>query len=180
MFMLPIQLIYSAMRFCMDEKTIIVDNHLKQYTDGNFDSDFNFESTQTSETIEVEKIKIEDFDNFTYQDLREVVNILCDLAFKVFFIGYGILQFFAISSGLLRIFHHDGILVLLISSVLAFLPVVGSILGAVGAYASWGWSIWNTLLVFSMPYLIIHGPMFMIIFFETYKDIRRWQAEKRI
>lgn len=163
----------------MDGKTVIVDNHLKRYVDSEMDFDFGLENAQIKEAFEAKEIEIEDL-HFTYQDLREVVNILCDLAFKAFFIGYGILQFFAISSGLLKIFHHDGILILLISSVLAFIPFVGSILGAFGACASWGWSAWHALFVFTIPYVIIHGPMFMIIFFETYKDIRRWQAEKQI
>lgn len=159
----------------MDGKTILVDNRLKRYVDS--EEDFDFEAAIGAEQIETEEFHLPDLNSLTYQDLKETVTILCDLAFKVFFVGYGILQFFAISSGLLKIFHHDGIFTLLISSILAFLPVVGSILGVWGACTSWGWNIWNAIIIFALPYVIIHGPMFMIILCESYKDIKRWQEE---
>lgn len=166
----------------MDGKTILVDNRLKKYVDSEEESDFSFDISPTTETIEAEKIEpgefyLPDLSNFTYQDFRDTVNILCDLAFKTFFIGYGILQFFAISSGLLRFLHYDNFFVLLISSMFAFLPIIGSILGAWGACTSWGWNIWNSICIFAVPYVIIHGPLLMITLFESYKDIKRWQRE---
>lgn len=160
----------------MDGKTTLVDNRLKKYVDS--EEDFDFEAAIATKQIEPEEFHLPDLNSFTYQDLRETVNILCDWAFKVFFIGYGILQFFAISSGLLKIFHHDGIFTLLISSILAFFPFVGSVLGIWGACISWGWNLWNAIFIFTLPYFIIHGPMFMIILYESYKDIKRWQMEK--
>jgi hypothetical protein len=162
----------------MDEKTILVDNRMKKYVDS--EMDFDFETALTTEKIEAKELKIIDFNSLTYQDFKETVNILCDLTFKIFFIGYGILQFFAISSGLLRIFHHDSIFILLISTLFAFLPVMGSILGVWGACTSWGWNIWSSILIFSLPYFVVNGPLLMITFFETYKDMRRWQAQKHV
>lgn len=161
----------------MDGKTILADNRSKMYVDSETESDFDFQTTSTSETIETDEFSTESLNNFTYQDLRETINVLCDLAFKICFISYGILQFFAISSGLLKFLHSDNIFVLLISSVLAFLPVIGSLLGAWGACVSWGWGVWNSIVIFFVPYVIINGPIFMIILFEYYKDIKRWQKE---
>jgi hypothetical protein len=160
----------------MSGKTILIENRLKKYVDS--EMDFAFETSEADEKTDIEKFKIEELNSFTYQDLRETVNILCDLTFKTFFICYGILQFFAILSGLLRIFHHDGICILLISSILAFLPIIGSILGVWGACTSWGWNVWASIFVFAIPYIIVNGPLLMITFFETYKDLKRWQSEK--
>lgn len=165
------------MRFYMDGKTILVDNKLKRYIDSEEESDFSFKTASTNEKIETEEFYLHDLNNFTYQNFREMVNVMCDLAFKFFFISYGILQFFAISSGLLSFLHYDNFFVLLISSLLAFLPIIGSILGAWGACTSWGWSLWNSIFIFTLPYIIIHGPIFMITLFESYKDIKRWQTE---
>lgn len=159
----------------MSGKTILVENRLKKYVDS--EMDFNFETTETSEA---EAFKTNEINSLTYQDLRETVNVICDLFFKTFFVGYGILKFFAISAGLLGIFHHDNIFLLLISSLLAFLPIIGTLLGIWGSCTSWGWGIWNAIFIFTIPYFIVNCPIFMIIFFEAYKDIKRWQVEKQV
>lgn len=162
----------------MSEKTILVENRFSKYADDK--ADFDFETTENTGKIEAETITFNDINRFTYKDLRETVNIICDLFFKIFFLGYGILKFFAISSVLLKFFHHDNIFILLFSSLFAFLPIIGSIFGICGACTSWGWNVKSSILIFTIPYFIVNGPIFMIILFETYKDIKRWRSEKQV
>lgn len=116
--------------------------------------------------------------NFTYQDLREVANIFCDLSFKTLYILYGFLQFAVVWNYFYKVFHTDNIISFLSSLILGFFPFIGTICGIYGAHVCLSWSLLKSALVFMFPYLIVNGPILMIILFELYKDIKRWRVKK--
>lgn len=122
----------------------------------------------------------EELSKFSYQDLREIVNVFCDFAFKLSYVGYGVLQFFAILTGLSNVFHHSNVIMFLISLVLGFTPFIGTCFGIWGAHIGWGWDLFHSIFVFVIPYVIVNGPIQMIILFEAYKDIKRWKVEGKI
>lgn len=121
----------------------------------------------------------EESNKFSYQDLREITNIFCSISFKIFYVCYGVLQFFAIWDGLLNISHHNSIIMLLVSLGLAFTPLVGTCFGIWGAHICWGWNLSHSIIVFIIPYFFVNGPLLMITLFETYKDVKRWRAEEK-
>lgn len=117
---------------------------------------------------------------FTYQDLRETMNIFCGISFKILYILYGFLQFSIIWDYFLNVFHTDNIISFLISLILGFFPFIGTICGIYGADICLNWSLFKSGLVFILPYFIVNGPIIMIILFEVYKDVKRWRIKENI
>lgn len=148
----------------MNEKQAFVDGLSEKCTDNKMDFAFEIREADTK--------------RFFYQDLKEIVNIFCNFSFKVFYVCYGILQFFAIWDGLLNISHHNSIIMLLISLGLAFVPGLGTCLGIWGAYTSWEWNLFHAVFIFIIPYLVVCVPLLMVSLFETYNDIKRWRGGK--
>lgn len=67
-----------------------------------------------------------------------------------FYIGYfvvGIAQFFAIWDGL-NIYLGWGFLDFIIACLLTYIPLVGSILGVMGAMDAWHWNFWQAMSLF--------------------------------
>lgn len=148
----------------MNEKQTFVEELSEECTDNKMD--FGFE------------IKDADAKKFSYQNLRDMVNIFCNFSFNIFYVGYGILQFFAIWDGLLNISHHNSIIMLLVSLGLAFTPVVGTCLGIWGASSAWGWSLFYSVSIFIIPYFFVNVPLLIIALFEIYNDTKKWRTEK--
>lgn len=115
---------------------------------------------------------------YSYQDFKEDLNIFGDCCFKVLFVLYGFLQFFATWELMVKAFHHDNIIILLASIVLGFFPIIGTGFGIYGAYAVWGWDLSYAIFVFIVPYFIVNGPLLLVAFYEYYKDCKRWKAEE--
>lgn len=116
--------------------------------------------------------------NCSYQDFKTNMNIICHLIFRILYVAYGFFQFFATWAGFVKIFHHDNIIILLTSCILGFFPFIGTLSGLYGAHIGWGWSLSYSLFIFIVPYFIANGPMFLIVFYDIYKDSRRWKMEK--
>lgn len=115
---------------------------------------------------------------YSYQNFKEHTNIFCHTCFRIVYVCFGFLQFFAIHDVLLKGFHHDNIIVLLFSLILAFLPVFGPFLAIFSSIVAWDWNFSYAVIVFILPYLIVHSPLSMITIVDIYKDWKRWQAEK--
>lgn len=121
------------------------------------------------------------FKEFSYQDLREIVVTVGYFAFKVIYIFYGIVQFLVTWNALAKVFHQSNVIIWLASLVLGFTPFVGTVFGIFGAHVGWGWSLLHSIMIFFViPYTIVNGPVFMLVFYDIYKDCKRWQAEKNI
>lgn len=151
----------------MNETAVFNENYVKE----SIDNKISFIPNRMDEGIK----------KYSYEDFREGLNIIGDISFKIIYFCYGFLQFFATWSALVKLFHHDNIIILITSFVLGFLPLVGTGFGIYGAYTAWGWNLSNAILVFFVvPYFIVNGPLLMIAFFEMYKDWKRWQSEKNI
>lgn len=116
---------------------------------------------------------------YSYEDFKDHMNSICHTAFKIFYVSYGIFQFFAIWAGFVNVFHHDNIIMLLASLVLGFLPFIGTVFGIYGAQIAWGWDIPYSMFIFIAPYFIANGPLLLIGFFDIYKDCKRWEEEAK-
>lgn len=121
--------------------------------------------------------------SFSYQDLREVINTFCAFSCKIFYICYGVLQFFAIWDGLLTVFHHNNPVIILVALLLGFFPFcpfVGTGFGIWGAHTGWGIGLSQSVFIFIIPYFFVNFPLLMITAYETYKDVKRWKTEGKL
>lgn len=150
----------------MDEKTLFLEKSEQIFV--NEKDCFVFEKIATNETI----------NKFTYKDLKENINIFCNFSLKITYVCFGFLQFAVIWNYFLKVCRTDNIFTFLASLILGFFPFVGTLLGAYSVHICWKWDLFHSVLVFISPYMLIHGPMLMIILFETYKDIKRWHSRK--
>lgn len=151
----------------MSERALFVNEYAERCIDNNI----NFALERS--------LSAEDVRKFTYENLREVVNIFCALSLKILFIFYGFFQFSIIWDYFLKVFRTDNIITFLTSLILGFFPFVGTICGIYGSHVCWGWSLFHATFIFLLPYFIVNGPIQMIILYEVYKDIKRWKSEKK-
>lgn len=149
----------------MNERTLLIENGSKRLIDKRI-------INRSRVTDKVQK--------YSYQDFRMDINLVCHVLFKTVYICFGFLQSFAIFSGFLKVFHSDNIIIILSSLIFGFLPVFGPFLAIGSANIAWDWSFGHGFLMFVTPYLIVNSPLVMIILFDIYKDIKRWQAEGKI
>lgn len=128
-------------------------------------------ATYNNSIFAVIKRKIsESLKEYSYQNFKHLVNIICHLFFRIFYFCYGILQFFATWAGLVKVSHYDNIITLLVSLGLGFFPFIGTFSGIWGAQTAWGWSLPYSLFIFITPYFVANGPLLLIAFFDIYKD----------
>lgn len=120
------------------------------------------------------------YEIYSYQDFREIMNIICNVTFKICYIYFGTLQFLATKAAFIKMFHHDNLMVTLISFILGFFPFIGTFFGICGAHISFGLTLSNSLIIFILPYFISNGPMFLIIIYDINKDFKRWKAEEKM
>jgi len=116
---------------------------------------------------------------YSYQDFKENMNIICHAFFRLLYVCYGLLQFFATWAGLVKVFHQDNLIILLTSLVLGFLPFIGTPFGIYGAQIGWGWDLSYSIFIFVAPYFVANGPLLLIAFFDMYKDGNRWKMEEK-
>lgn len=115
-----------------------------------------------------------------YVLFKDYVNYFCHACFRILYVCLGVLQFFAIKDAFIQVLHFDNVVTPVISFVLAFVPVLGPILGLWGACLSWGWSTSFAVIVFILPYIFVHSPLFMVTLMDVFKDWRRWKMEEKI
>lgn len=150
----------------MSENAVFIENYSEAYAKNKI----SFISSNANEKIE----------KFSYKKFKETVNIIGHISFKIIYVFYGFLQFFATWSGLVKTFHHDNIIIQLASLGLGFVPVIGTGFGIYGAHVGWEWNLFNSILIFFIiPYFIVNGPLLMIGCFDIYKDWKRWQSAKK-
>lgn len=121
----------------------------------------------------------DDNEPYTYQDFRLQMNIICSIGYKIVYFCWSIMQFYAICSGIEKLFPHGNTIILLISLILGFIPILGPTLAVGSVCLFWGWSFSYAVRFFIFPYFIVGIPLFMIGLFEIYKDWRRWQEEEQ-
>lgn len=119
-------------------------------------------------------------DKEPYVLFKDYVNYFSHACFRILYVCLGVLQFFAIKDAFVKILHFDNVITPLISFVLAFIPVLGPILGLGSACLSWGWSNSFAVIVFILPYIFVHSPLFMVTFIDICKDWKRWQEEGKV
>ena len=72
----------------------------------------------------------------------------------ILYLIVGIAQLFAIMDGLEYVMGIGGIINFFLSLILAYTPIVGSILGVYGAVSVWGWGLLQAFLLF-FGYIIL-------------------------
>lgn len=73
---------------------------------------------------------------------------------QVVYLVYGFVQLLLIVKGVQVWFKISGILSVLLSLIIAYIPIVGPIAGIKGAMAFWGWSLWGAIAFFCWPYVL--------------------------
>jgi len=144
---------------------------IEDYTSGCMDNEISFIGNKRNEEATKD----------SYEIFKDKLFVLNFISFKIIYVFYGFVQFFATWNALVKVFHHDNIIMMLASLVLGFLPFIGTGFGIYGAHTTWGWSLLQTILIFLViPYFIVNGPLLMVGFFDMYKDWLRWQSEESI
>lgn len=75
--------------------------------------------------------------------------------FGVCYIGIGIVQWFATMDGLEHWFGISGFIAFILSLVIAYFPLAGTISGFIGATNVWGWSNLEAGALFVGPFGIL-------------------------
>jgi hypothetical protein len=68
------------------------------------------------------------------------------------YVGLGIAQFFAIMEGLGTWLGVPWVISLVITFFLAYMPIIGTVTGIMGAIKGWGWTYPGAILFFCWPY----------------------------
>lgn len=117
--------------------------------------------------------------NFSYEDLKWHLNVFCHTVFRIMFVLYGFLQFAVTHAAIVKYIENDNIFICITSLVLGFFPFLGTISGIYCSQIVWGWSLPYSIFVFIVPYFIAHGPLWIIICVDIYKDSQRWRTEAK-
>ena len=84
-------------------------------------------------------------------------------------IGYfilGIIQWFAIVDGLEYWFGISGFFAVILSFIISYLPLIGTVAGFIGAMNVWGWSLIEAGALFFGPLIIIFALVLVSSVFE--------------
>jgi hypothetical protein len=90
----------------------------------------------------------------------------------IVYCGIGLVQLFATMDGLEEWLGLPGFLAAIGGLVLGFLPLIGTILGFVGAIDVWGWEWWQAALLF-------FGSFIFFIVFATGAGILEFLTRRR-
>ncbi|HEX7344575.1 MAG TPA: hypothetical protein VF398_09935 [bacterium] len=71
----------------------------------------------------------------------------------IVYLTIGFVQLLATISGIQLWINMPWILVALISLIIAYIPIIGTIAGIKGATAVWGWDLWPAIALFCGPYV---------------------------
>jgi hypothetical protein len=72
----------------------------------------------------------------------------------IVYVGIGFIQLLATIKGIQILFSMPWILAAFLSSIIAYIPVIGTIAGIKGATAAWGWRLWPAIAFFCWPYVL--------------------------
>ena len=73
--------------------------------------------------------------------------------FFILYFGFGIIQCSAIFSGYAyKLGNFFGFILALFSGQM---PVIGTVMGIIGAHKAWGWSIVKSILLFILPFILM-------------------------
>jgi hypothetical protein len=72
----------------------------------------------------------------------------------VLYFALGFVQLLAIIAGVQNWLGVHWLLSGFVAFFLAYIPIVGTVLGILGAMSAWGLSLWSALAIFLLPYLI--------------------------
>lgn len=75
--------------------------------------------------------------------------------FAVCYFGIGIVQWFATMDGLEHWFGISGILAFILSVLIAYFPLAGTVSGFIGATNVWGWSNLEAGALFVGPFAVL-------------------------
>jgi len=92
------------------------------------------------------------------QTLIQILKVLV----VIIFIIVSFIQFTAISAGLKEWIGLPWIIVTPVSFILASLPIIGTIIGVIGAIKIWHWSLIQAIALFIWPLLIV--LIYLLIF----------------
>lgn len=70
------------------------------------------------------------------------------------YFGIGLLQLAAIQSGIIDWWGWHWLIAIIVALPIAYIPVVGTVVGIMGAIKSWGWSPILSILLFGWPYVL--------------------------
>lgn len=76
------------------------------------------------------------------------------LLYPVIYVITSILQFFAIYAYFSLAHDMNGILSLILAVITCWIPILGTVLGVLGAHNGWGWSWFAVILLFFWPYIL--------------------------
>lgn len=92
--------------------------------------------------------------------LKEIVSNILPVIFYLSYLGLGLLQIIATFSGVKDVIQNT-FFALIVTSIVAYIPVVGTVFGILGAHNSWGWNWAHAILLFTFPYIIIFTIMIL-------------------
>lgn len=115
-----------------------------------------------------------------YVIFKDYLNYFCHACFRFIYLTLGVFQFFAIQNAFSQTFHSGNILISIVSFIFAYTPILGPILAIYGAYSCWDWEFSSAVVIFILPYLLVHAPLIMIVLLDIYKDTRRWKIEENV
>ncbi len=70
------------------------------------------------------------------------------------YFGIGLLQLAAIQSGIIDWWGWHWLIAIFVAFPIAYIPVVGTVVGIMGAIKSWGWSPMLSIFLFGWPYVL--------------------------
>ena len=77
-----------------------------------------------------------------------------NVIFYLCYFAIGTVQLFACWAGAQVWFDIGPILAFIIGIFLAYIPIIGTLLGIYGAITAWDWSLFNAILLFFGPFVI--------------------------
>jgi hypothetical protein len=77
----------------------------------------------------------------------------------VIYIIIGLVQIAAFMSGIIDWWGIPWWIAVFIASPLSYVPILGTILGIMGAIKAWGWTPLAAILLFGCPYIIYIGAL---------------------
>jgi|GEM_PF-2470966 len=97
--------------------------------------------------------------------LRGLLGLTGGLISTIILFVWGVIQFFAIQGYFVDVLNWNHIIGFIAALLLAGVPILGPILGVIGATQGWGWGLVPALLLFFGQYLFFA--------FTTNREMRR-------
>ena len=89
------------------------------------------------------------------------------------YLGVGLFQLAAIQGGIIDWWGLHWIIALIVAFPIAYIPIVGTVVGIMGAIKSWHWSPVSAILLFCWPYVIFAIVLAGSSFSEVISSFRK-------